>query len=343
MAEGAGMNVALLGGAVALILSILLAPLARGMGWRLGILDRPNSLSIHAVPVPRTGGVAVFLGMAGGVLAASLLGAELAFGPLLAVVSCVGLVSLIGLADDAYGLAPRIKLVLSLGVALLAFVAGLQMGTFPVPLSLPLTLLILVGAAHAMNLLDGMNGLAAGVGAIAALFLGALAWVQGALGAALLAGCLAGACGGFLPYNARRASLFLGDSGSLVLGFTLAALAITLSAEPGALRWPLAAGLALGLPALDMALAVARRVSRRQGLFAGDREHIYDLVHRQGMGTGKVVLVMYGLALLFGLSGLAAAALPLWASLALAAGEAVAFAIAARRLTLRVLAREERR
>jgi UDP-GlcNAc:undecaprenyl-phosphate GlcNAc-1-phosphate transferase len=332
----------MIGGIAALGLGLLLTPLAQMLGWRLGILARPGPLSVHLAPVPRTGGLGIIVATAGAAGVGGLLMRGVELGPLLVVVGCAGLLFLIGLAEDARGVAPRLRLLLQAGVGVLAFALGVRMETFPL-LSLPITLVVLVGAANAFNMLDGLDGLAAGVAFIAALFLGILAWLQGSAVVLLLAACLAGACGGFLPFNVRKASLFLGDGGSLVLGFTLAALAAMLSAGPWDLRSPLAAGFVLGLPALDLIRTVIRRRGRAEGIIPGDREHIYDLVHRQGMGTGRVVLVMYGVAFLFGFSGLAAAAMPVWAGLALAAGEAGVFAIAARRLTLRVLAREQGR
>jgi UDP-GlcNAc:undecaprenyl-phosphate GlcNAc-1-phosphate transferase len=178
------------------------------------------------------------------------------------------------------------------------------LGTIDSPgISFALSLVFLVGMANAMNLLDGMNGLATSVAAVAALSMAGLAVMAGQSMAGLplaAALALAGACLGFLPYNYPRARTFMGDVGSLFLGFVLAGLALLLAQRPG--DWPglLAALLVLALPLTDTALAIVRRLGRFQDVFGGDREHIYDLLSRRGLGDAWTVVVVVALGAALG-------------------------------------------
>ncbi|MBI4329425.1 MAG: undecaprenyl/decaprenyl-phosphate alpha-N-acetylglucosaminyl 1-phosphate transferase [Chloroflexi bacterium] len=313
--------------ALSALFAFLLVPLGGSMGRRWGILDRPGPLSIHSRAIPRTGGIGLVLALgagAGAVLWATT-GETATLGQLLLP---LGLFLLLGLADDAFQLSPRLRLLAEVAIAGGAFLLGFRLGTVPaLALSLPLTLLILVGSANAINLLDGMNGLAAGVGGLGGIFLALLGLAQGEPMVVVVGGALAGACLGFLPHNVGKARVFLGDGGSLSLGFTLGTLVVMLSGESGAWRWPVAAGLALGLPAFDLTYAILRRVQRRVSIFVGDRDHVYDLLHRSGMGEKRVVLLMFGASVVSGLSALTIPGAPLAVGLGVVGLEALALSL----------------
>ena len=296
------------------LLALLLTPLARRLAPLLGAVDVPvTGLSIHAIPIPRTGGLAMlaaFLGAMGAAGALGLAPPEDTL-PLMGVLVGAVIVALAGLLDDVRHVSPITKMLWQLLGAAIAVGLGVQVGTVPLAgAGFALGVVYLAGGANALNLLDGMDGLAAGVTAIAALFLAGLAALQGHALALVLALALAGAALGFLPYNFPRASLFMGDVGSLTLGFTLAAVAALLANRPGDLGWFLAPLLVIALPVVDTALAMARRFMHLGDLFTGDREHVYDLATRRGLSNTATVLLMYAVTLALGLTALAVAILP---------------------------------
>src|SRR5262245_60232276 len=237
-ASGALRSVWLLLG-LAFLLSLLLTPLVRGLAVRRGWLDRPDGRrKSHAEPVPRLGGVAVFVSflLACGIVLA-LVEDTTVFGPafreaLFHLALAGTAVMLVGLADDLRGVPPVTKLMVQAAAALYLYLHGYRVVLLSNPfgerfdlglLSLPITLLWFIGASNAFNLIDGLDGLAAGVGMFATGTVFVTALVNDSWEASLLAAALGGALIGFLRYNVSPASVFLGDSGSLFVGFALAA------------------------------------------------------------------------------------------------------------------------
>lgn len=290
---------------IALASSLVLTPLARRLGVRLRILDNPGHLSIHAVPTPRSGGLALFSGflMAMGyawstrlptdgrrMLAGILIGAFVIF--------------ITGLLDDIRWLSPQQKFVGELLGAGIAIGLGLQLRTFPLlGAGILLAGFYLVGGANALNLLDGMDGLAAGTAAIAAFFFAILASGQGNTPALVLAMAVLGTTLGFLPYNFARSNsgqVFMGDSGSLFLGFTLSSIAVLIADRPYDLVAFIAPLIVISIPILDTALAILRRLIHVEGPFSGDRQHLYDLLAGTGLGNGRAVLMIYLTSLMLG-------------------------------------------
>ena len=155
-----------------------------------------------------------------------------------------------------------------------------------------------------MNLLDGMDGLASGVSAISALFLGLAAMMLNENFAALMAFSLFGSCLGFLFHNYHPAKIFMGDVGSLFLGVSLAVIGIRIASQPFEWRRFFGPVLILGVPLLDTFLAILRRIGNMGGIISGDRRHLYDRVYQFGFSIRKTVLIMYGLAIVFGMLGL---------------------------------------
>ena len=281
--------------AVALVAAGLLTPLSKGLGPRMGAMDRPSELSLHSRPIPRTGGLAMFIAFwlaVGCALAVS----GWPDSPLqvmgLAVGSAIMLTT--GLVDDIRKMPPWARLLLQIVAAVAAIGLGLRVGVVPALAALPLTAFYLVGGANAMNLMDGMNGLAAGICALAALAFFALSVIQGnGLGMALSLALL-GSSLGFLYHNFRRETdVFMGDSGSLFLGFMLASIAVVLTSKPYDLAWFLAPLLVLGLLILDTFWAITRRLVRRSSVMIGDRSHLYDRLMKEGLSPTRTVLVCY--------------------------------------------------
>jgi UDP-GlcNAc:undecaprenyl-phosphate GlcNAc-1-phosphate transferase len=290
-----------------------LAPPMRRIGFAVGAVDRPGHRKVHATEVSRLGGVAVWGAVAYVVALAAVMGvldastfaqvrvgwAPLALGG--------ALLATIGVVDDVRGLGARTKLLAQLAAAALVIAGGcvIREATNPItgasfelgPLAVPVTVLWVVGVTNALNLIDGLDGLAAGVGLIVSGTLCLISLAVGRTDVAMLAGILAGALVGFLYFNFNPATIFLGDSGSLFLGYALAVLSIE-SAHKGATAvLVLAPILALGLPIMDTALTVLRRLLLATSLMQPDRDHIHHRLIALGLSHRRAVLVLYGACL----------------------------------------------
>lgn len=292
---------------MALVLTILLTPMVRSFAPEIGALDKPSERKVHSSTIPRTGGIAVYFGFLAAVLFGLLFlggvrGAVINLRPILGILLGGSIVLLTGLLDDIYHMRPLAKLsfqILGAGVAIyfgveISFVTNPFNGLLPLGyIAIPLTLLWLVGMTNAINLIDGLDGLAAGVTAISAgtLFFVALRTHQ--LGAALLMLALSGAVLGFLRYNFFPASIFLGDAGSYFLGFTLAAasvIGVFKTTLVVALIVPL---LILGVPIFDTLFAIFRRLKEKKSPFMADDKHIHHFLLRAGLSQREAVLSIY--------------------------------------------------
>ena len=294
--------------------SLVLTPLIRNLAFRRGWVDRPDGLrKMHSVPVPQLGGVAIYLSFVVSFLA--VLGLNHYAGVagssedgLHLIVACAG-VMLIGLADDIRGVTPVSKLLVQAAAGLYLFANGYQISAVTNPfgdpvalgfLSLPLTLLWFVGMSNAFNLIDGLDGLAAGVGFFATSTLFIAGIINERWEVVLLCVALGGALLGFLRYNFNPASIFLGDCGSLFVGFALAAFAIRGSMKSSAAIAVAAPLIALALPIVDASIAMLRRMLRGKSILQGDRDHIHHRMVRMGFTPSRVVIILYGVAALFG-------------------------------------------
>lgn len=287
-------------------LCLLLTPLVRGLFLSWGIVDRPDGIrKLHARPVPRVGGVPIaiaYLSAYGVLILSPLRGGEWLEGelPLVrALMPAAAAALLVGLIDDLKGIRPGTKLAGQIGAALLAYWGGVRIATvvgveIPGWWSLPLTVIWLVASTNAFNLIDGVDGLAAGVGLLATLTIFGVALMQQntplALATAPLAGCLLG----FLRYNFNPASIFLGDSGSLLVGFLLGCYGVIWSQKSATILGMTAPMMALAVPLLDAALAVLRRLLRGKPIFGADRGHMHHRLLERGLTPRRVALVLYG-------------------------------------------------
>ncbi len=297
---------------IALILTILLTPMVRSFAPEIGAIDKPSARKVHHSNIPRTGGIAVYFGFLVAVLFGLLFlggvrGSVINARPILGILLGGSVVLLLGLLDDIYRLKPWFKLLIQLlgaGVAIyfgveISFVSNPFNGLMPLGyVAIPLTLLWVVGMTNAVNLIDGLDGLATGVTAISAgtLFIVALRTHQ--LGAALLMVALAGSALGFLRYNFNPASVFLGDSGSYFLGFVLATASII-----GVFKTTLVVALVvpiliLGVPIFDTTFAILRRLRLKKNPFAADDKHIHHLLLRAGLSQREAVFAIYLVCLL---------------------------------------------
>lgn len=290
----------------------------RARARRAGLFDRSDARKLHEAEVPRVGGVGIVLGVVFTALAVlSLFGPGVYAGSgqgLLVVFTGALVIHFIGLYDDLRGLHARWKFLSQIAVATLVFAAGVRMTTLSLPfvrvvelgplLGLIFTVLWFVGITNAFNLIDGIDGLACGAAMFALTTMFVVAIANGRYGAALVTLTLAGASLGFLYFNFHPATIFLGDSGSLFLGFMLAGIGV-LSAQKSptvvAVAIPV---VSLGLPVLDTLIAVTRRFLRRQPIFAADRGHIHHRLLGRGYSPRKVVLALYGVCAVLALAAM---------------------------------------
>ncbi|GAB4224247.1 MAG: MraY family glycosyltransferase [Acidobacteriota bacterium] len=288
--------------------ALLATPAVMSLARRFDLFDRPADRKVHDdASIPRLGGLAIVLPTLVASLAAVLVeptATALRHAlPLLATVAVSGLgVFMMGLADDLAGLRPRTKLAVQAAAATAVFLAGARIDHLELPpfgplplgwLSYPLTLLWILGLTNALNLIDGLDGLAAGVGTITAGVLAAFALLRGDVVTALPMLALGGALVGFLVYNFNPARIFMGDSGSQFVGFVLASISLVgyyKATTAAALALPL---LALGVPIFDMLLAIARRVLAGRSPLAADREHIHHRLLDRGLPHRAAVLALY--------------------------------------------------
>jgi UDP-GlcNAc:undecaprenyl-phosphate GlcNAc-1-phosphate transferase len=308
-----------------LVAATLLTPVVGRLSLARGWLDQPDGgRKSHTQPVPAVGGLAVvgamFFALIAVVLARAESTADVAESAALLVplLLAAGMVTAVGLLDDVRGVTPWVKLAVQTGAALLLCFSGFRIQGLSNPfggsvdigvLAIPLTVVWLVGMSNAFNLIDGLDGLAAGLGFVATLGLLAAAAVSGRPDATLVAAALAGALLGFLPYNFgfKPARIFLGDCGALTVGFTLAAIAVRGSIKTSATIAVVVPLLALALPILDVILAVVRRFVRRRPIFGADQDHIHHRLVALGLTPRRAVLTLYAVAVLCTALALAAA------------------------------------
>jgi UDP-GlcNAc:undecaprenyl-phosphate GlcNAc-1-phosphate transferase len=289
-------------------LAALLTPAVIRLGRRAGAVDRPGVRTVHTKPVPRVGGVAIFLSttcVLGAVLLLSrAVGEEFRSAPrqLATLLAAAGFVFSVGLMDDLRGLPARGKLLAELAAAAGLCLAGVRIDsvviTDGVVLHLggwgcALTLLWVAGITNAVNLSDGLDGLAAGVCAIACGVIAVFALRRGDGVLAMLMLVLAGSLSGFLPFNFHPARIFMGDCGSLFLGFTIAAASVRCVAESAAVAGLTLPALALGIPILDTLFSMLRRFLERRSIFAPDRGHFHHRLLDLGLRQRHAVLMIY--------------------------------------------------
>jgi len=283
---------------LAMFITIGLIPLLRGAAVRLHAVDEPNERKVHLQPMPRTGGIALAVGT---YLAVIFWAPESGF--FRAVLAGAGIVALTGLADDVKGLGYRAKFAGQLlGALIVVFYGGLRIEylgallpeevLLPQWISVPLTLLVIVGVTNAINLADGLDGLAGGITMLSFLCMGYLAYAGGEMPIALLCAAVVGALFGFLRFNTYPATIFMGDTGSGFLGFLAGTLSLGLTQNKGALS-PLLPLLILGLPVLDTVVVMLERVYKGRSPFVADSNHIHHKLMRLGLYHTESVFLIY--------------------------------------------------
>ena len=302
--------------ACSFVLCVLLTPLVRNFALRFHYVDKPDlERKSHAVPVPRIGGIPVVLAHAVSIGALFLMAdgdhtaARQQMWLLRAMLPAGALVFFIGLLDDLFGLKPSQKLAGQVVAAALACWAGLYKegaeGIFAGNgLGLMAIMIWLVGCSNAFNLIDGADGVASGIGLFSALAMLGAGILYGDARLVLAMAPLAGALLGFLRFNFNPASIFLGDCGSLWIGFMLGGYGVTWSQQALTSVGALAPVMALSIPLLDTALAVARRFISGKAIFTADAGHIHHRLLNRGFTVRRVALLLYAATALAGMSSL---------------------------------------
>ena len=308
----------LFGLVVAVCSSAALTYVVREFARRAGLVDPCSERKVHVNPVPRVGGVAIVLAVALAMTAAVAVFGDDIFpekGRGLATIMGGALaVHLVGLVDDIRPMRARWKFLAQTVIACGVFAAGLRVTTLSLPfvgtvelgfvVGMLFTVIWFVGITNAFNLIDGLDGLAAGAALFALTTMFVVASYNGLVGAATVTIILAGATVGFLCFNFHPASIFLGDSGALFLGFMLAGIGLLGSQKSPTVIAVAIPIVSLGLPVLDTTLAVARRFLRGQPIFTADRAHIHHRMLSLGHSPRRVALLLYAACALLGLGGM---------------------------------------
>ncbi len=279
-----------------------MTPLSRAIALRLGVVDKPNQRKIHLDNKPMMGGLAIYVGFA---LTLLLFSPPQYLVELGALLSGVTFLALVGLVDDRYTLGIKSKMLAEVIATFALIAAGIHIQLFKIPLiDYSLTLLWVVALTNAVNFLDNMDGLAAGLSAIAAGFFTLIAFTEGLSLVSSLAAALMGSAVGFLIYNFNPASTFMGDMGALVLGFVLATLGIKLEfgALPPSVTWTVPI-LVLALPIFDICLVVFTRIMEGRSPGQAGKDHTSHRLMSLGLSQRWTLFVLYGACLFFGMLG----------------------------------------
>jgi UDP-GlcNAc:undecaprenyl-phosphate GlcNAc-1-phosphate transferase len=277
----------------ALVIAIAVTPVSKWLAPHVGVIARPRARDIHTQPVPKLGGLAILLGV---LVMALVLGRRLEFQQFAAIVVAATLMSFMGLVDDRFNLNAYVKLVAQVGAAVMVYLFGVRVMMFSNPLlDALLTVVWIVGITNAMNMLDNMDGLLAGISAVISAFFLVLAVINGQYLVGLLSAAVLGACIGFLAWNLNPASVFMGDSGSMFLGFMLACVAIKLRflGQSPAVSW-LVPVIVMGLPIFDMTLVTLSRLRRgKNPLTSPGKDHTSHRIANHGFNRREAVMILY--------------------------------------------------
>lgn len=294
----------MIGFILAFLFTLILTPLVRHGAQALGLCDEPSCRRINTIPILTGGGIAIW----GGIMGALVLAMPLT--PSVQAIMLGGTaVFLLGCVDDFLELSPRIKLLGQIGAALLILPFGLQIQFVTNPWGgmiflgiwgLPLTVLWVVGITNTVNFIDGLDGLAAGVVAIASVTLTVVAWQEGQMEAARLTLLVAGAALAFLLFNFHPARIIMGDSGAMLLGYFLATASILGALKSATAMTLLVPILALGVPITDTLLAIIRRRANGHPISLADKDHIHHRLLRAGFSHRGAVLTVYVISILLG-------------------------------------------
>ncbi|MEH7651733.1 MraY family glycosyltransferase [Bacillus safensis] len=312
---------ALLAFFVSLSTVLIVTPIVKKFAIKIGAVDQPNKRKVHDKVMPRMGGLAIFIGVAAGALAGGLF----LHNKITAISVGAVLIVILGIFDDKYNLSAKFKFLVQVLVACLIVSTGLKMDFFSVPfltdrielgwMAYPLTVLWIVGITNAINLIDGLDGLAAGISVIGLSTIAVMAFSADKILILSLSLVVIGSTIGFLFYNFHPAKIFMGDTGSLFLGYMISVLSLLGLYKSVTLFSVVVPVIILGVPIFDTTFAIIRRILNRQPISAPDKSHIHHRLMAFGLSHRMAVIVIYMIGLVFSLSAILLTSATIWLSL----------------------------
>ncbi|WP_458415387.1 glycosyltransferase family 4 protein [Schinkia sp. CFF1] len=302
---------------ICFLASVALTPLVKKLAIAIGAIDKPNQRKVHQRIMPRLGGLAIYISMLIGFAIAKPVDDYIATWP---IILGATIIVITGIFDDRFEISPKLKLLGQILAAAVVIYAGVQVPMINLPFgvsidlgyfSIPFTLLWIVGVTNAINLIDGLDGLAAGVSSIVLITISAMAMFMGdafvvVLGTILLASTL-----GFLLYNFHPAKIFMGDTGALLLGFMISVISI-LGFKSITLYSLILPIIILGVPISDTLFAIVRRIVNKKPLTAPDKSHLHHCLLRLGFSHRQTVLIIYAMSAFFGIAAVLLSHSTLW-------------------------------
>ncbi|KAA0548341.1 undecaprenyl/decaprenyl-phosphate alpha-N-acetylglucosaminyl 1-phosphate transferase [Bacillus sp. BGMRC 2118] len=323
---------------ISFILSILLTPLVKKLAFKIGATDKPNHRKVHEKIMPRLGGLAIYISFAIGVF---IMRPEETYHYAILIGSLIVLVT--GIIDDMRELSAKIKLLGQIAAALVVvFYGGISVEFINLPfggqldfgyLSIPITIIWIVGITNAINLIDGLDGLAAGVSTIALFTIAGMAHLFGQPYVMVMALILAVSSLGFLLYNFHPAKIFMGDSGALFLGYMIGVFAL-LGFKNVTFISLIIPVVILGVPISDTLFAIIRRIVNKQPLSAPDKSHLHHCLLRIGYSHRQTVLIIYSMSVIFGLAAFIFSIATVWVALILMVAILIAIEIIVEKIGL---------
>ncbi len=303
------MQIYMLAFSIALAVAYFITPRVKDLAIKLGALDAPDDRKVHTRPIPRMGGLAIYAGFVLAVLASMHVSREI-----MGLLVGGTVILIVGIIDDLKPLPARVKLLGQIVAAAVLVMFDIRIEWLTNPfgemlyvdyLAIPLTIIWVVSLTNTVNLIDGLDGLAAGVSTIAAVTILLVALQLNFVTVAILTAALAGSAFGFLQHNFNPAKIFMGDTGSMFLGYMLAAISILGAVKSAATIALIVPIVALGLPILDTAFAIIRRYMSGRPIFKPDKGHLHHRLLEMGLTQKQAVLLMYVISGCLGLSAIA--------------------------------------
>lgn len=290
-----------------LLLAYGLTPVAKKVAYLLGAIDIPkDDRRVHKKPIPRLGGIAIFMAA----IISIVLVAEVTNQILFMIIGAT-IITVSGIIDDVKPMSAKLKMLFQIVASAFVIYGGVLIETFKNPISdgyiflgvlgIPITIFWIVGITNTINLIDGLDGLSAGVSAISATTLAIISFLQGDKNIGIICLIIAGSAIGFLPFNFNPASIFMGDTGALFLGFMLSTLAIEGALKEAAIIAIIPPVLSLGLPVFDTAFAILRRYKNKRPIMEADRGHLHHRLLDLGLGQRKTVIILYTINAVYGI------------------------------------------
>ena len=302
--------------------AVALTPLVRLFAIKIGAVDQPNERKVHELPMPRLGGLAIFIAVSVGLRMFT----DLTAYPLLPIFLGSLIIIVLGIVDDIWPLRALTKLTFQILAAIIVVAGGVNIEIINIPLtdqvldlgafSYVITIIWIVGITNALNLIDGLDGLATGVAAISLATIFVMSLIMGKITIMIITLVLFAAAVGFLIFNFYPARIFLGDSGSLYLGFMLATISI-LGFKNIAVVSFLFPIVILAVPIFDTLFAIVRRFRRGEAITGADRGHLHHCFIALGLSHRQTVLVIYGISIMFGVAAIFISQVSFWSGLAI--------------------------